>query len=139
MKKARKSKLITPFFMLLAGAITSIILYMRGVDLLTMLWTLLIVLLVFYIVGDVIRYIYEMVQPRVIAMDVVSFFVDEDGNPVEAADDEGEERVVILPEDKDAAEDDATETETQADTEAFAEEYYAEDDEYSEEELAEQM
>lgn len=139
MKKPRKAKLITPFFMLLAGAITSVILYVRGVDFLTMLLTLLIVLLVFYVIGDVIRYIYEMVQPRVIAMDVVSFFVDENGNPVEGTDEE--QSIVILPEDKNVAEDIATETETQdeADEEAFAEEDFAEDDEYSEEDLAEQM
>ncbi len=137
MKKPRKSKLITPFFMLLAGLITSVILYVRGVDFLTMLLTLLIVLLVFYVIGDVIRYIYEMVQPRVIAMDVVSFFVDENGNPVEATDEE--QPVVILPADKNVAEDIATETETQseADEEAFVEEDFAEDDEYSEEDLAE--
>ena len=33
-----KTGLITPFFMLLAGAIASIIMYVRGFDLTTMLW-----------------------------------------------------------------------------------------------------
>ena len=41
-----KTGLITPFFMLLAGAIAAIIMYVRGFDLTTMLWGLLIVLVV---------------------------------------------------------------------------------------------
>lgn len=61
-----KTGLITPFFMLLAGAIASIIMYVRGFDLTTMLWGLLIVLVVFYIIGDVARYIYASIRPRII-------------------------------------------------------------------------
>ena len=38
-----KVKLITPFLMLLAGAIASIIMYIRHFDLFTMLWVLLLV------------------------------------------------------------------------------------------------
>lgn len=61
-----KVGLITPFLMLSAGAIASIIMYKRGVDLYTMLWGLLIVLLIFYVVGDIIRYIYASIKPRII-------------------------------------------------------------------------
>ena len=61
-----KTGLITPFFMLLAGAIASIIMYIRGFELTRMLWGLLIVLVIFYIIGDVIRYIYASIRPRII-------------------------------------------------------------------------
>jgi hypothetical protein len=61
-----KSKLITPFLMLLAGAIASIIMYVRGYELTRMLWGLLIVLVIFYILGDVARYLYASVRPRII-------------------------------------------------------------------------
>lgn len=61
-----KTGLITPFFMLLAGAIASIIMYIRGFELTRMLWGLLIVLVIFYIIGDSIRYIYASIRPRII-------------------------------------------------------------------------
>ncbi len=61
-----KTGLITPFFMLLAGAIASIIMYIRGFELTRMLWGLLIVLVIFYIIGDVIRFIYASIRPRII-------------------------------------------------------------------------
>lgn len=61
-----KTGLITPFFMLLAGAIASIIMYVRGFELTRMLWGLLIVLVIFYILGDVARYLYASIRPRII-------------------------------------------------------------------------
>ena len=61
-----KVSLITPFLMLMAGAIASVIMYVRGADLYTMLWGLLIVLLVFYVIGDIVRYIYASIKPRII-------------------------------------------------------------------------
>ena len=61
-----KTGLITPFFMLLAGAIASIIMYIRGFELTRMLWGLLIVLVIFYIIGDVARYLYASIRPRII-------------------------------------------------------------------------
>lgn len=61
-----KTGLITPFFMLLAGAIASIIMYIRGFDLTRMLWGLLIVLVIFYILGDIVRYLYASIRPRII-------------------------------------------------------------------------
>ena len=61
-----KAHLITPFLMLLAGAIASIIMYIREFDFYTMLWVLLIVLLVFYLIGDIVRYLYLSIRPRII-------------------------------------------------------------------------
>ena len=61
-----KIRLITPFLMLFAGALASIIMFIKEYDLYTMLWILLIVLIVFYVIGDVARYLYMSVQPRVI-------------------------------------------------------------------------
>lgn len=61
-----KTQLITPFLMLTAGTIASIIMYVRGFEFNTMLWILLIVLVIFYILGDIARYLYASVRPRVI-------------------------------------------------------------------------
>ena len=61
-----KVRLITPFLMLFAGALASIIMFIKEYDLYTMLWVLLIVLIVFYVIGDVARYLYMSVQPRVL-------------------------------------------------------------------------
>lgn len=61
-----KTQLITPFLMLTAGTIASIIMYVRGFEFNTMLWILLIVLIIFYIIGDIARYLYASVRPRVI-------------------------------------------------------------------------
>jgi len=40
--------------------------YIRNVDLYRMLWGLLIVLVIFYILGDIARYLYASVRPRII-------------------------------------------------------------------------
>lgn len=64
-----KTRLITPFFMLLAGAIASVIMYVRGFEFTRMLWGLLIVLVVFYILGDIARYLYASIKPRIIPSD----------------------------------------------------------------------
>ena len=61
-----KTPLITPFLMLTAGTIASIIMYVRGFEFNTMLWILLIVLVIFYILGDIARYLYATIRPRVI-------------------------------------------------------------------------
>ena len=61
-----KVRLITPFLMLFAGALASIIMFIKKYDLYTMLWVLLIVLIVFYVIGDIARYLYMSVQPRVL-------------------------------------------------------------------------
>lgn len=61
-----KARLITPFLMLFAGALASIIMFIRNYDLYTMLWVLMIVLIIFYVIGDVARYLYMSVKPRVL-------------------------------------------------------------------------
>ncbi len=50
-----KRRMIPIFLMLLAGAITSIITYIKDYELVKMLWTLLGVLIVFYALGVVIK------------------------------------------------------------------------------------
>jgi hypothetical protein len=92
-----KSRLITPFLMLLAGAIASIIMYVRGYELTRMLWGLLIVLVIFYILGDVARYLYASVRPRIIpATDLDAMVIqarknsDLTGSVVEFSDEETE-------------------------------------------------
>lgn len=66
-----KVRLITPFLMLFAGALASIIMFIKKYDFYTMLWVLLIVLIVFYMIGDVVRYLYMSVQPRVLPQDQI--------------------------------------------------------------------
>ena len=90
-----KTGLITPFFMLLAGAIAAIIMYVRGFDLNTSLWGLLIVLVIFYILGDIARYLYASIRPRIIPAGDLEMMVqkakkngDLTGNVVAFANDE---------------------------------------------------
>lgn len=89
-----KVKLITPFLMLLAGAVAAIIMYIRDFELVDMLWVLLIVLVVFYFIGDTIRYIYAAIRPRIIDQDIdysdfipLSIFDDEESGNVRAFED----------------------------------------------------
>ncbi len=93
-----KTRLITPFLMLTAGAVASIIMFVRKFELTTMLWILLVVLLVFYVLGDVARYIYASIKPRVIPQGNLSLLVEEarrngdlTGNVVEFENEEGAE------------------------------------------------
>ena len=82
-----KTRLITPFFMLLAGAIASIIMYIRGFELTRMLWGVLIVLVIFYIIGDVARYLYSSIRPRIIpATDNTEGYSDEELNGYDSDD-----------------------------------------------------
>lgn len=61
-----KTQLITPILMLTAGMIASVIMYVRNYDFNKMLWNLLIVLVIFYVIGDITRYIYAALRPRTI-------------------------------------------------------------------------
>jgi hypothetical protein len=90
-----KTRFITPLLTLLAGAIAAVIMFARGFEFTRMLWTLLIVLIIFYFLGDTARYIYSKIRPRIIP-DVdydemerqVRESLDLTGNVVEFADDE---------------------------------------------------
>lgn len=93
-----KTRFITPLLMLTAGAVASIIMFVRKFELTTMLWILLAVLLVFYVIGDVARYIYASIKPRVIPQGDLSLLVEEarkngdvTGNVVEFDNEEGAE------------------------------------------------
>lgn len=66
-----KVKLITPILMLFAGSLASVIMFLKKYDLYTMLWVLLVVLIVFYVIGDVTRYLYMSVRPRVLPQDEI--------------------------------------------------------------------
>jgi hypothetical protein len=61
-----KTRFITPLFVLLAGAISSIIMYVRHFELTAMLWALLIILVIFFFIGDTVRFIYSTIKPRII-------------------------------------------------------------------------
>lgn len=61
-----KSRFITPGIMLFAGALAMIIMLIKQYDFYKMLWTLLVVLIVFYFIGDIARYLYSTIRPRVI-------------------------------------------------------------------------
>lgn len=61
-----KTGLITPFIMLVAGSLASVIMYIRKYEFTKMLWILLIVLVIFYIIGDIARYLYSTVRPTVV-------------------------------------------------------------------------
>ena len=52
-------KLIPLTLMLIAGAMCSIVCFTQGYDAYTMLWALFIVLLVFYVLGSVIKRVME--------------------------------------------------------------------------------
>lgn len=60
-----KRKMIPLILMLAAGAITSIITYLRDFELTTMLWILLFVLIVFYILGLVIKKILDVFDRQI--------------------------------------------------------------------------
>ncbi len=82
-----KVRLITPFLMLSAGAIASIIMYIKEYEFEQMLWVLLIVLLVFYAIGDVVRYLYASIRPRIIPDENIGYiamgrFEEEDNGSV---------------------------------------------------------
>lgn len=105
-----KTRLITPFLMLTGGAIASIIMYIRKFDFNTMLWVLLLVLIIFYILGDIARYLYASVRPRVIPSGMLSELVEQakrngdlTGNVVAFADREMDNEAVDSSEELNAA------------------------------------
>lgn len=63
--RAKKRKLIPPFVMLLAGAIVSITMYIRHYKSNDMLIILLCVLLVFFVVGDLMKWMFDRFEAQV--------------------------------------------------------------------------
>jgi lipopolysaccharide export LptBFGC system permease protein LptF len=62
---ARRRRLIPPFVMLLAGAVVSIAMRLFRYETRTMLIVLLIVLVVFYLVGEVIKYMLDQFEKQI--------------------------------------------------------------------------
>ncbi len=63
--RAMKRKLIPPFVMLLAGAVVSITLRIQHYDMKTMLIILLCVLLAFYVIGCLIKYMMDKFEAQI--------------------------------------------------------------------------
>lgn len=63
-ERARKRKLLPPFMMLLAGAIVSITMFVSHYKLRDMLIILLCVLIVFYLSGEVIKWMFERFEAQ---------------------------------------------------------------------------
>ncbi|MCM1038155.1 MAG: hypothetical protein NC314_08470 [Roseburia sp.] len=63
--RAKKRKLIPPFVMLLAGAITSITMFMLHYESKDMLVTLLWVLIVFFIAGEVLKTMLDRFEAQI--------------------------------------------------------------------------
>lgn len=128
-----KVRLITPFLMLFAGALASIIMYIKKYDFYTMLWVLLIVLVVFYIIGDIVRYLYASALPRVIPQEDIDAIMTNLENGILEEDMAGESAEVA----EDAAEEEKSEL---SDEEAETEEDSMDDEsveEYTDENLDE--
>ena len=54
-----KRKLVPPFIMLLAGAVTSIVMFLNHYEIKPMLWILVAVLVSFYIIGVMIKKVLD--------------------------------------------------------------------------------
>ena len=63
--RAKKRKLIPPFVMLLAGAITSITMFLLHYNSKDMLVTLLWVLIVFYIAGELLKWMLDRFESEI--------------------------------------------------------------------------
>lgn len=64
-ERAKKRKLIPPFVMLLAGAIVSITMFVSHYKLKDMLIVLLCVLIVFYIAGEILKYMLDRFEAQI--------------------------------------------------------------------------
>lgn len=64
-ERAKKRKLIPPFVMLLAGAIISITMFVSHYKLKDMLIVLLCVLVVFFIAGEIIKYMLDRFEAQI--------------------------------------------------------------------------
>lgn len=63
--RAKKRKLIPPFVMLLAGAVTSITMYVLHYKAKDMLLILLCVLLVFYVAGELVKWMFDRFEAQI--------------------------------------------------------------------------
>lgn len=122
-----KTRFITPLIMLLAGAIAEIIMVIRHYELYRMLWTLLIVLVIFYVIGDVVRYLYASVRPTIIPInDVDDMLALASGELYEKG--ESEEAIDSEIDDEEGVTSETTENEEDSNREAQQEEGYTDEE-----------
>ncbi|MCI8381772.1 MAG: hypothetical protein HFI07_08265 [Lachnospiraceae bacterium] len=93
--KEAKRRLIPPFVMLTAGAITSILMVVKGCSLNEFLARLLLILIIFYALGGLLKGILDM--------------IDKQNAPPEVDEDEEDEMVEKEPEEESAEEEGAEE------------------------------
>ncbi|MDE6750891.1 MAG: hypothetical protein K2K21_17775 [Lachnospiraceae bacterium] len=65
LKRAKRRKVIPPFIMLSAGAIVSIVMFVLRYQLKDMLIILLCVLVVFYIAGELIKWMFDRFEAQI--------------------------------------------------------------------------
>lgn len=65
LKRAKKRKLIPPFIMLFAGAVISIAMFAQHYNTKDMLLILLCVLVVFYIAGELIKWMFDRFEAQI--------------------------------------------------------------------------
>lgn len=90
-----KHRLLPAIIMLVAGAVTSIMTYILQYDSTASLWLLLCVLVVFYILGLILRGILIMFETQIEAEEAAKA-LEEEGKIVEKEDPDGAD---VLPED----------------------------------------
>lgn len=138
-----KTRLITPTLMLIAAAVASITMFIKDYELYTMLWVLLVVLIVFYIIGDVARYIYASVRPCILpqSSELETMIAginaqEEEDEVVEVEDDSSEESDTAFTQETDEQENDEDSQENEG-YEDFGESYEDYNEEYTDENLDE--
>ena len=66
MNEFDKTKLIMPVIVLTAASLSVVIMFLNGYDFYKMLWILFFVIIIFYVIGDAIQYVYKKIKPRII-------------------------------------------------------------------------
>lgn len=118
-----KAKLITPLLMLFAGAVASVIMYVKKYEFYKMLWILLVVLVVFYIIGDVVRYLYESVRPSILPKEEIDEMLNALENGGLEADADTQEEAEETSADEGEADEETDESDEYGEQEEAVEEY----------------
>ena len=133
-----KTKFITPTLMLVAAAVASITMFIKNYELYTMLWVLLVVLIIFYIIGDVVRYLYSSVRPCILPQspDLENILAKMN---IQDEEDEDEEVIEVDEEASEEADENDNEENSQVEEsyEEFSETYEDSNEEYTDENLDE--
>ena len=99
--KEAKRRLVPPFVMLTAGAITSILMVVKGCELNEFLARLLTILIIFYVLGCVLKGILDMIERQ-----------NTPPEPEEESDSEEEDEVIEKEAENEGAEEEGAEEET---------------------------